>query len=97
MFADGTPWPIFRADKHPIGGGSPVPHFNVKAVDGAPDWQQSMANALDHKEIPDEVYNLLKNFDDTAKIIKIGGENFISSGYCCRRNYTRGCHSYRFK
>ena len=80
IFADGTPWRIFRADKHPIGGGSPVPHFNVKAVDGAPAWQQSMSNALDHREIPDEVYNLLKNFDDTAKIVKIGGKILLVAG-----------------
>ena len=80
IFAKGTSGPIFRADKHPIGGGNPVPHFNAKAVDGAPAWQQSMADALDHKPIPDEVYNLLKNFDDTARIIKIGGKILLAAG-----------------
>lgn len=80
MFANGTKWPIFRADMHPIGGGNPVPHVNVKAVNGAPTWQQSMADSLDHQEIPEEVYNFLKNFDDSAKIIKIGGKILLVSG-----------------
>lgn len=80
IFADGTKWPIFRADMHPIGGSNPIPHINVRAMNNAPAWQQSMADAFDHKEIPEEVYNLLKNFDDTAKIIKIGGKILLVSG-----------------
>jgi len=39
-----------------------------------------MADALDHQEIPDWAYDLLKNFDDTAKIIKIGGKILLVSG-----------------
>ena len=39
-----------------------------------------MADALDHQEIPEEVYNILKNFDDTAKIIKIGGKVLLVAG-----------------
>lgn len=82
LFADGTPWPIFRADRHPLNGSgtTKVPHLNVDAVDSAPVWQQSIANAVDHKEIPEEVYNLLKNFDDTAKIVKIGGKILLVAG-----------------
>lgn len=80
IFAEGTKWPVFRADLHPIGGGNPVPHMNVRAMDGAPAWQQSMATAFDHKEIPKEVYDLLKNFDDTAKVIKIGGKILLVAG-----------------
>ena len=81
IFAEGTPWPIFRADKHPLESGKThIPHFNVKATDGAPAWQKSMADALDHKEISELTYDLLKNFDDTAKIIKIGGKILLVSG-----------------
>ena len=65
---------------YPIGGGPPVLHVNVKAADGASAWQRSMADSLDHKEIPEEVYNLLKNFDDTAKIIKIRGKVLLVAG-----------------
>ena len=39
-----------------------------------------MADSLDHQEIPEEVYNLLKNFDDTAKIVKIGGKVLLVAG-----------------
>lgn len=35
IFAEGTEWPIFRVDFHPIGGGNPVPHINAGAINGA--------------------------------------------------------------
>lgn len=80
IFVDGTKWPVFRADRHRYGADLNFAHINVDAPDGAPAWQKSLAKHLDHKGISDDAYDLLKNFDDTAKIVKIGGKVLLAAG-----------------
>ena len=80
LFMDGTSWPIFRADKHNYKGIPDFPHINVEAVRGAPDWQKAIVDSLDHRELSKGTYDILKNFDNTAKIIKAGSRVLLVAG-----------------
>lgn len=80
LMMDGSNAPLFRADLHPFQGNPSYYHINVSAPNSAPAWQKNLAGSLDHMEISEEAYQLLKNFDDTAKVIKIGGRILLAAG-----------------
>lgn len=80
IFVDGTKWPVFRTDRHRYGSNLSYTHVNVNPPDGAPVWQKSLASRLDHTGISGDAYNLLKNFDDSAKIVRIGGKVLLVAG-----------------
>lgn len=80
IFMDGTKWPIFRADRHRFGADPDFPHINVSSTNHAPAWQKSIADSLDHRGISEKAYDVLKNFDDTAKIVKAGGRVLLVAG-----------------
>lgn len=80
VFIDGTDWPIFRADRHRFGTTPDFPHINVRSGKGASARQNLIADTPDHYGISENAYSLLKNFDDTAKIVKIGGRVLLIAG-----------------
>lgn len=72
--------PLFRADRHPFGKNRDYFHVNVDALKDAPSWQKGFAKATDHMQISEGAYSLLKNFDDTAKVVRIGGRILLVAG-----------------
>ena len=78
LFDTKTNTRLFEFDSHGFntksGRTKPLPHINVKSKPNANVFQTKLANALDHKKIPQSVYDAFKNFDDVGKIVKKGGK-----------------------
>ena len=78
---DGSETRLLRLDKHPYKkDGKRINeyyHFNVGAMSDALDRQKKLAEKIDHSEITKDAYNLLKNFDSTAKIIRVSGKTLL--------------------
>ncbi len=78
---------VFRADKPHKG----YDYYHINTVSKAkiygykknkPEYKpnKDFISKLDHTEIPESVYNVLKNFDDVADIVQIGGKVLLISG-----------------
>lgn len=74
LFDTKTNTRLFEFDSHGFntksGRTKPLPHINVKSKPNANVFQTKLANALDHKKIPQSVYDAFKNFDDVGKSSK---------------------------
>lgn len=83
--ADGESQKLLRLDKHPYRrkDGTYVKnyyHFNIDTLPDASPRQIKLAKKLDHIEISETAYNLLKNFDNTAKVVRIAGKTLLVAG-----------------
>lgn len=72
--------PLFSADLHPYQGNPNYYHINVRAPAEASTWQKSLASQMDHMEISKEAYDILKDFQHSAKVVKIAGRIFLVAG-----------------
>ncbi|MCI8705012.1 MAG: hypothetical protein HFE60_12250 [Anaerotignum sp.] len=83
--ADGESQKLLRLDKHSYRGKDGIYvkdyyHFNIDTLPDASPRQIKLAKKLDHIEISGEAYNLLKNFDNTAKVVRIAGRTLLVVG-----------------
>lgn len=83
--ADGESQKLLRLDKHSYRGKDGIYvkdyyHFNIDTLPDASPRQIKLAKKLDHIEISEEAYNLLKNFDNTAKVVRIAGRTLLVVG-----------------
>lgn len=72
--------PLFRADLHPYKGNTSYYHINVDALPDASAWQKRLASQLDHTEISKEAYDILKDFQHSAKVVRIAGRVLLVAG-----------------
>ena len=72
--------PLFRADLHPYKGNTSYYHINVDALPDASAWQKRLASKLDHTEISKEAYDILKDFQHSAKVVRIAGRVLLVAG-----------------
>ena len=72
--------PLFRADLHPYKGNTSYYHINVDALPDASAWQKRLASQLDHTEISKEAYDVLKDFQHSAKVVRIAGRVLLVAG-----------------
>ncbi|MPM27254.1 hypothetical protein SDC9_73764 [bioreactor metagenome] len=72
--------PLFSADLHPYQGNPNYYHINVRASAEASAWQKSLTSQVDHMEISKEAYDILKDFQYSAKVVKIAGRIFLVAG-----------------
>lgn len=80
LVRDGSNTPLFRADLHPYKGNSNYYHVNVDTLPDAPVHQQNLAKRLDHAEISKEAYDVLKDFQTSAKKVRIAGRVLLVAG-----------------
>lgn len=85
IYHDSVSKPLLRLDRHAInidGTWTPnVPHLNLSALDNAPQWQKRIAARNNgHLQISEEAYDILKNLDQTTKIVQVGGKILAVSG-----------------
>lgn len=80
LIRDGSNTPLFRADLHPYKGNSNYYHVNVDTLPDAPVHQQNLAKRLDHAEISKEAYDVLKDFQTSAKKVRIAGRVLLVAG-----------------
>ena len=80
LMRSGYNQPIFRADLHPYQGNPAYYHINVDALPGSSARQRALAKGLDHVEISENAYRVLKNFNDTAKIVRAAGKVLLVAG-----------------
>lgn len=87
MRSDGTPKrqlydlntkkPLLEFDFHGVNtkaGKVTFPHMNVKVPENANKLQKYAADSLDHKAIPQSVYNSFRDFDKVGNVVKKGGK-----------------------
>lgn len=72
--------PLFRADLHHYQGNPSYYHVNVDALPNASAWQARLASKLDHAEISKEAYDILKDFQSSAKVVRIAGRVLLVAG-----------------
>lgn len=72
--------PLFRADLHPYKGNTSYYHINVDALPDASAWQKRLASKLDHTEISKEAYDIQKDFQHSAKVVRIAGRVLLVAG-----------------
>ncbi|WP_312279673.1 hypothetical protein [Oscillibacter sp.] len=72
--------PLFSADLHPYQGNPNYYHINVRTSAEAFAWQKSLASQVDHMEISKEAYDILKDFQHSAKVVKTAGRIFLVAG-----------------
>ena len=72
--------PLFRADLHHYKGNTSYYHINVDALPNASAWQKRLASELDHTEISKEAYDILKDFQHSAKVVRIAGRVLLAAG-----------------
>ena len=80
LVRDGSNTPLFRADLHPYKGNSNYYHVNVDTLPDAPVHPQNLAKRLDHAEISKEAYDVLKDFQTSAKKVRIAGRVLLVAG-----------------
>ena len=80
LIRDGSNTPLFRADLHPYKGNSNYYHVNVDTLPDALVHQQNLAKRLDHAEISKEAYDVLKDFQTSAKKVRIAGRVLLVAG-----------------
>lgn len=80
LIRDGSNTPLFRADLHPYKGNSNYYHVNVDTLPDAPVHQQNLAKRLDHAGISKEAYDVLKDFQTSAKKVRIAGRVLLVAG-----------------
>ena len=80
LIRDGSNTPLFRADLHPYKGNSNYYHVNVDTLPDAPVHQQNLAKRVDHAEISKEAYDVLKDFQTSAKKVRIAGRVLLVAG-----------------
>ncbi len=76
----GVSKPLVRPDMHPYNNIRNYYHLNVSSLPNAPKFQKNLATKLDHVQISEKAYNLLKNFDSTTKKIRIAGKTLLVAG-----------------
>lgn len=72
--------PVMRLDRHPYGKNRDFPHINVSAFDDFTERQRLNAKKWDHFGISNKAYEALKNFDHSAKVIKVAGKTLLVAG-----------------
>lgn len=72
--------PLFRADLHLYKGNPSYYHINVDALPNASAWQKRLVSELDHTEISKEAYDILKDFQHSAKVVRIAGRVLLVAG-----------------
>ena len=80
LVADGSNAPLFRADLHPYKGNQTYYHVNVDVLPNASLRQRNLAKRLDHAEISKEAYDVLKDFQASAKKVRIAGRVLLVAG-----------------
>ncbi len=80
LLADGRSKPVMRLDRHPYGKNRDFPHINVSAFSDSTPKQIANAAKWDHFGISNKAYEMLKNFDHTAKVIKVAGKTLLVAG-----------------
>lgn len=91
IYHDSVSKPLLRLDRHAInidGTWTPnVPHMNLSTLDNAPQRQKRIAARNNgHLQISEEAYDILKNLDQTTKIVQVGGKILAVSGAVFRCN-----------
>ena len=72
--------PLFSADLHPYQGNPTYYHINVRTSTEASAWQKSLASQVDHMKIFKEAYDILKDFQHSAKVVRTAGRIFLAAG-----------------
>lgn len=72
--------PLFRADLHLYRGNPSYYHINVDTLPNTSLWQRRLASELDHAEISKEAYDILKDFQHSAKVVRIAGRLLLVAG-----------------
>ena len=80
LVRDGSNTPLFRADLHPYKGNPNYYHVNVDTLPDASAHQRNLAKRLDHAEISKEAYDVLKDFQISAKKVRIAGRVLLVAG-----------------
>lgn len=80
LLAEGRSKPVMRLDRHPYGKNRDFPHINVSAFSDSTPKQIANAAKWDHFGISNKAYEMLKNFDHTAKVIKVAGKTLLVAG-----------------
>lgn len=76
----GTGFPVARLDLHPYNGNPTFYHINSQAPKGASQLQQQVVAGIDHMPISKNAYDILKNFDKSAKTIRVAGRVLLVAG-----------------
>lgn len=76
---------LLEFDKHQLSNakGTKIPdalHMNVETPKGASKLQTRVAKAINHKPIPEPVYEAFKNFDDVKNNVKTAGKALAAVG-----------------
>ena len=69
-----------RLDRHPYGKNRDFPHINVSSFDDFTEKQRLNAKKWDHFGISNKAYETLKNFDHSARVIKVAGKTLLIAG-----------------
>lgn len=80
LIADNRTKPVMRLDRHPYGKNRDFPHINVSAFSDSTEKQILNAKKWDHFGISNKAYDALKNFDHTAKVIRVSGKTLLVAG-----------------
>lgn len=72
--------PLFRADLHNYRSNPQYYHVNVDTLPNASEFQKGLASKLDHMEISKEAYDILKDFQQSAKVVRIAGRILLVAG-----------------
>jgi len=73
--------PSGRMNTHTKAGNVPIgPHMNVKATPEDSAFTHTVASKLDHKEIPQALYDTFKDADRVAEVAKVGGTAIAAIG-----------------
>ena len=72
---------LFAIDRHNLGKNKNVPHLNVDSVKDASDYQRTIAGKLNHKIIPEELYNRTNNFTKVVDDFKGAGKAMAAMGF----------------
>ena len=76
----GSNMPLFGADLHSHRGNTSYYLINVDPLTNASAWQKRLASKLDHTEISKEAYDILKDFQHSAKVVRIAGRVLLVAG-----------------
>lgn len=80
LVSEGSSLPLFNADLHPYHGNPSYCHMNVRTLPDASLWQKNLAEQLDHAQIPKCAYDVLKDFEHSAKVVKVAGRVLLVAG-----------------
>ena len=71
---------LFAVDRHNLGKNKNVPHLNIDYAKNASDHQKTIARNLNHRAIPDELYNRTNSFAKVVDDFKGAGKTMAAVG-----------------